>query len=143
MPRWGCVGFRPYSGSGLPVRRLLRAPTGEKAFWKIEPLKGDAPRSSHGNILQCALRVGGERGMIARSVTGRLEYHSSISPFDAPPPNAYLFGVLEQSIILLAATSSPAVAFILNVTIDPRAAPLPITGSSCMTALTWPLFRMW
>ena len=60
--------------------RLFRLPTGKKDLGQLEPLKGDALRAAQDNLRQCALLIGGERGMIGRTMLGWQEYNASLGP---------------------------------------------------------------
>ena len=70
---------------GETGRRLFRLPTGKKACGQLGPLKGDPLRAAQGNLRQCALLIGDERGMIGRTMIGRKEYNASLSPFAKTP----------------------------------------------------------
>ena len=74
------AGVAAFHVGGPTGHRLLRVPTGKKAFGQIEPLKGDALRAAHDSLRRFAFLVGDERGMIGRARMGWLEYRASLDP---------------------------------------------------------------
>ena len=59
---FGPTGVAAFQVGGPAGRRVLRAPTGKKAFGQLDPIKGDALREAQENLRRCAFLVGDERG---------------------------------------------------------------------------------
>ena len=132
------TGVAAFQAVGSAGHRLLRVPTGKKAPGQLDPIKGDALREVQENRRRCALLVGDERGVIGRSVTGRLDYHASLSPFAPPPP----YGVSQWGgrpvVNVLGDDLQPPLSLMRRATINPSAAPPPTAAYSYMTPLTRP-----
>lgn len=92
------------------------------------------------NIRQCVLRIGEELDMIDRIIMEWMEYHASLSPFDAPPAEGVSLSGGRPVVNLLRGDLQPFLALIRHVAIAPRAAPPPIAASLRTASLTMPLF---
>ena len=74
------TGVAAFQAGGSTGHILLQLPTGKKAFGLLEPLRGEALRKAQENLSRRALLIGGERGMIGRSMLGRQEYNAYLAP---------------------------------------------------------------